>query len=211
MIDVAIKILIGIGLTILLNIIIDYFILGEGSDLFTSINDIFKTKDRLFVHISSVIIQLALISVLGVNLVGGLYYLVTLIFYRITIIDYKTKYIDNKLFVLLLIVSFMSLAIDNGVGILESLATGVITFLLLWGFSKVTRGAFGIGDAKVLGALGIIFGLRGLLAILIAGGTLVFAVSIVLIIKSRSNAKKELPFTPYLFLGLLLVFIINNI
>ena len=32
MIDVAIKILIGIGLTILLNIIIDYFILGEGSD-----------------------------------------------------------------------------------------------------------------------------------------------------------------------------------
>lgn len=98
MIDVAIKILIGIGLTILLNIILDYFILGEGSDLFTSINDIFKTKDRLFVHISSVIIQLALISVLGVNLVGGLYYLVTLIFYRITIIDYKTKYIDNKLF-----------------------------------------------------------------------------------------------------------------
>ena len=168
MIDVAIKILIGIGLTILLNIIVDYFILGEGSDLFTSINDIFKTKDRLFVHISSVIIQLALISVLGVNLVGGLYYLVTLIFYRITIIDYKTKYIDNKLFVLLLIVSFMSLAIDNGVGILESLATGVITFLLLWGFSKVTRGAFGMGDAKVLGALGIIFGLRGLLAILIA-------------------------------------------
>lgn len=57
----------------------------------------------------------------------------------------------------------MSLAIDNGVGILESLATGVITFLLLWGFSKVTRGAFGMGDAKVLGALGIIFGLRGYL------------------------------------------------
>lgn len=49
------------------------------------------------------------------------------------------------------------------------------------------------------------------MAILIAGSALVFCVSIVLIIKSRSNSKKELAFTPYLFLSLLLILIINNI
>lgn len=211
MVDIVAKISVGVGLTIVLNIIIDYFILREENDLFTFIKKIPKTKSKLYMYIVSVIIQVALISLLGVNLVGYLYYLVTLIFYRIAIIDYKTKYIDNKLFILLVIISFLSLGIDHGVPIIEGALTGVVTFLLLWLFSKVTQGAFGMGDAKVLGALGVVFGLQGLMAILIVGSVLVFCISIVLIIKSRANSKKELAFTPYLFFSLLLILILNNI
>ena len=148
---------------------------------------------------------------MGKGYIFYLYYFVVLIFYRIMLIDYETKYINNKLFVLMALVAFASLAIDNNVSIIESIITGVVSYVLFALFSKATRGALGMGDANIFGLLGVIFGYQGIMGILMVSCVLIFIVSAFLLIKSTANKNKELPFTPYIFASLILMLIINNI
>lgn len=209
--DLVVKLLLLACLIILFNIIIDYFILKESDDLFIFVKNIPKNKKKIFTYIVSVIIQCSLFIVMGSNPLAYLYYILILIFYRIAIIDYKTKYIDNGLLILLMLVGVLSLAINSSMIIIQRIVTGIVVYVCLAILSKLTNEALGMGDAKILGILGIIFGFQGVTSILLVSSILAFFVSIYLLIKSRENRKKELPFTPYIYISILFMLIINNI
>lgn len=197
-------------ITILLNIILDYFILARDKENL-SLNSIIKNKKNIIIYLIIAILETILLIIMGAGPIFYLYYFVVLIFYRMMLIDYDTKYIDNRLFILMALVAFSSLAIDNGVTIMESLITGGVAYILFALFSKATKGALGMGDANLFGMLGVIFGYQGIMGILMVACILIFIVSAFLLIKSRVNKNKELPFTPYIFTALILMLIVNNI
>lgn len=201
-----------IAVTILLNIILDYFILDRDNDKGNSdLISIIKNKKKIIIYLVIAILETILLIIMGAGPIFYLYYFVVLIFYRIMLIDYKTKYINNKLFILMILIAFASLAIDNGVSIKESVITGGVSYILFALFSKATKGALGMGDANIFGLLGVIFGYQGIMGILMVSCILIFIVSAFLLIKSRANKNKELPFTPYIFASLILMLIVNNI
>lgn len=197
--------------TLLLNIIIDYFILKNENDILGFIRKIPKEKNNLLVYIFSILIQMTIFIVMGINPTFYLFYFVSLIFYRIAIIDYHTKYVDNKLLALLAIISVISLGVNNNVHMIEGILTGLATYIILAVFSKITRESFGMGDAKVLGLLGVIYGFQGLMSILLVSSAIVFFVSVFLLFKSKDNKNRELPFTPYIYASLIFMIIISNI
>lgn len=199
-----------IAVTILLNIILDYFILDRNKENL-SLKNIIKNKKNIIIYLIISILETILLIIMGAGPIFYVYYFVVLIFYRIMLIDYNTKYIDNKLFILMALVAFSSLAIDNGVTIIESVITGGVAYILFALFSKATKGALGMGDANIFGLLGVIFGYQGIMGILMVACILIFIVSTFLLIKSRANKNKELPFTPYIFTSLILMIIVNNI
>lgn len=203
--------LVTILLTILLNIIIDYYILKEHNDLIEFIKNIHKNKKIRNTYIVSVLIQTTIFILMGLSPIFYINYFVSLIFYRIAIIDYETKYVDNKLLLMLLLVSIVSLAVNNNLHMLEGIMTGIASYLVLAIFSKITREAFGMGDAKVLGLLGVIYGFMGLMSILFISSIVVFFVSLYLLIKSKENKNKELPFTPYIYIGIVYMIVTSNL
>ena len=203
--------LILIIMTLLINIVIDYFVLRKGESLFEYIKSSAKEKKTLLIYGFIILIEIILFTLMGMDIMFYMYYFVILILYRIILIDYKTTYIDNKLLIIFAVISILSLVVDNGVSLVGRILTGILSYVLLAIVSKVTDGALGMGDAKILGLLGLILGFDGLLSVLLVSSIVVFLISVVLIIKSRANKNKELPFTPYIFASLILMLIVNNI
>ena len=196
-------------LTIILNILVDGLLLKK--DTFTSfIKSFWKDKKYILIYSMTTIVELILLYYMGIDKLYYLYYFVIFFMMRIAIIDYETKYIENKVLIFLAITSVVSMAFYNNIKISDALITGAVTFVVLFVLSKITRGSIGAGDSYVLGLLGAICGYEGLLAVLALAGVLVFVVSLVLIIKSRSNKNKQLAFTPFITAALFAVLIINN-
>ncbi|GKX67422.1 prepilin peptidase [Inconstantimicrobium mannanitabidum] len=209
--NVIIGTIVVVLMTVVLNIIIDSLILREKEDIFEFIKSFWKEKKYIIMYSVCIILEVTLFILIGANSIFYLYYFMSLLLYRIAIIDYFTKYVENKLLLLLIITAVSSLVIDHGVKLSNAIITGGVTFLILFIMSKVTKGALGMGDAELLGILGFVLGFQGLMSILVLSSVFVFCISIFLIIKSRANKNKELAFTPFIFLALFTVLIINNI
>ena len=78
---------------------------------------------------------------------------------------------------------------------------GVAIAVLLWGVSKVTRGALGEGDALVYAVTGAALGFWGNLELLAASLCLSAAAGIVLLIIRRASLKTRIPFVPFAAVG----------
>ena len=193
------------------NVGIDYIIRDKDNKFIKKKKEFYKSKEIIFTNLFSIVMEISLFILIGQGNFFYMCYAMTLIFFRIAIIDYKTKYIDNKLLIMFLVISIVSLVINNNGSFLNCLLTGVGAYLIFSLMSKLTNEAIGKGDAKIFGVLGLIFGFNGLLSILFGASMIVFCVSIFLLIKSRENKNKELPFTPYIFASLILMLIVNNI
>lgn len=181
--------------------------MNNTDDLLLYVKGSYKDKSLILINF----IELILGLIVGFNTFFVFYYFVIFILYKICEIDIKTKTIDNKLFIILIILAAMSTFISNTSVISDKILTCVTSLILFVLLSKVTRNGFGMGDAKVIGVLGFILGLQGLMAVLIISSILVFIVGIIMIIKSFSNRKKDLPFTPFMLFSVILLLIANNI
>lgn len=206
---VSLLILCGIGVilfTIILNTFFERYIMNNTDDLLLYVKDSYKDKSLILI----IFIELILELIIGFNTFFVFYYFVIFILYKICEIDIKTKKIDSKLFIMLIVLAAMSILISNTSVISDKVLTCVISLILFVLLSKVTRNGFGMGDAKVVGVLGFILGLQGLMAVLIISSILVFIVGIVMVIKSFSNRKKDLPFTPFILFSVIVLLITNN-
>ena len=66
----------------------------------------------------------------------------------------------------------------------------------------LSRGGVGAGDVKLIAAIGLYYGLAGVLSILMV--TLIFAAifSIVMLATKKAKMKSTLPMAPFIFIGL---------
>lgn len=87
------------------------------------------------------------------------------------------------------------------------LAAGVAAFAVFWIIAAVTKGrGMGMGDAKLAGALGLIFGWPDVLLIIILAFILGAAVGIYLLAQGRHGMDSQIPFGPFLVMAAATVF-----
>lgn len=145
----------------------------------------------------------------NVNDIFCSYHLVTLLFlFMIAIYDVRHHKIRNKALLVFLLWCLFSLPITVFANASASWFTWIIScflgsftgFFMFLFLAMVTGGSIGGGDIKLVGILGLLYGLTGLLAVLI------FACCIILLHYVYSKFLKNktmvnIPFAPYLFLG----------
>ena len=88
---------------------------------------------------------------------------------------------------------------------LFGLLPGIVLLLLAIGSGE----KIGIGDAFVVGILGIGYAIENVISILGISLFLISVWAIGLLIVKKANKKTELPFLPYLFVGHLVVCLVN--
>ena len=118
-------------LTTILNVGIDYIIQDKDNKFIKKKKEFYKSKEIIFTYLFSIVMEISLFILIGRGTFFYMCYAITLIFFRIVIIDYKTKYIDNKLLVMFLVISIISLVINNNGNLLNCLLTGVGAYLIL--------------------------------------------------------------------------------
>lgn len=117
--------------------------------------------------------------------------------------DIRHKEVNLSSILVCVILSAISVGMDVYRG--ESVVPAVIAllpgmaFLLL---SFVTRGAVGIGDGLMLMGIGPAFGMDHTVLGLFIGLGLSCVVSIILLVSRKGNSKSQLPFVPFMALGM---------
>lgn len=167
---------------------------------------------------------------------GILWTLVFLIFLVLAVIDYYWYIIPDELNIALAGLGIVRIFIENKFGYfgefygsfvqnysalfglrsniwLNHLAGGAVGLLLIGAIILATRGrGMGMGDLKLMTALGILFGWPDILFALSFGAILGSLYSVILLISGKKGMKDSVPFGPFLALGsIVLVFFGNAI
>ncbi len=121
----------------------------------------------------------------------------------LSIFDIRTRRIPVTGFVVLFILSVMfRLMSDEGNIILQDLIWSILPGLFLIGVGLLTGGKVGIGDGILIMELGIAFGFIRCMYILTGALFLCCLFSAVLLLLHKGNKKTQIPFVPFITLGL---------
>ncbi len=211
----------------IIGIIIAYFInwcndrMIENKKIFSK--DILdKTKRKKPNYALMIIMALLYISIVyffGIH--QGLYKNLNLIKFTLLIpmlisaliIDYKLQIIPNRLnltmFEIGLFLTFLyGIAnVNIGVNMLLGMVAGGAIFLIITLLGGLIAGkeAMGFGDVKLMGALGLYFGLSGIIAISLIAFLLGAIISVVLLSARIKKSSEYIPFGPFIVIAALIV------
>ena len=154
---------------------------------------------------------------LSINLV----YLFILIpvFIIIFFIDLKYLIIPDSLVLLIGILALGKLLLPNLDGIFTPLYTSalgaVVAFLFIGGliiFYQYVRKieGMGLGDLKLFVVLGFLFGLKGIMFVLIISSLSGAIIGSIILINSKKNFQSQIPFGPYIILATFLYIILGS-
>lgn len=187
--------------------------------------DIFKTKElegykpNLLLSLITMFIYIVLLYVLGIEktFLGNLeiikYLILTPMILSAFIIDYRLQIIPNRLnmtmFEIGIIFMFLAgifnanIAIDMFLGMITG--AGIFLLITLIGGLIAGKEAMGFGDVKLMGALGLYFGLSGIIVISLIAFLLGAVISIILLATKKKKSSEYIPFGPFIVLAALIV------
>jgi leader peptidase (prepilin peptidase)/N-methyltransferase len=125
------------------------------------------------------------------------------------VIDYRLQIIPNRLnltmFEIGLLITFIygivniNIAIDMLLGMLAG--AGIFLIITLIGGLIAGKEAMGFGDVKLMGALGLYFGLSGIIVISLIAFLLGAIISIILIATKKKKTDEYIPFGPFIVMA----------
>ena len=190
--------------------------------------DIFRTKElegyklNLLLSLVTMLIYIILLYVLGIqktflgnlNLIKGL--ILTPMLLSAFIIDYKLQIIPNRLnltmFEVGIILMFLAgifnanIAIDMFLGMLAG--AGIFLIITLIGGLIAGKEAMGFGDVKLMGALGIFFGLPNTIMITLMSFLIGAVLSILLLATKIRKTDEYIPFGPFIVIAAFIAMVV---
>ena len=156
----------------------------------------------------------------GVSITTLLFFILTICFIIIFFIDLKHFIIPNELTITLMVIGILKSIVpdlNNEIfpNFVNSVLGGVIGYVLIWliilFYKKVrNKEGMGLGDAKLLSAIGFWFGWVSLPFILFFSSFIALVSVLPDLIKNKRNLTSQIPFGPFIILGTLSYLFIKN-
>ena len=156
----------------------------------------------------------------GISITSLLLIILSVFFVIIFFIDLKHFIIPNSLTFPLMFIGFIKSFdpnLDNFLfpNYINSLIGGVIGYLIIWliifVYKKVrNKEGMGLGDAKLLSAVGFWFGWVSIPFVLFLSSIIALGFSLPSLIKKSKNLSSQIPFGPYIILGITLYVFIKH-
>jgi len=191
--------------------------------------EIFRTKElqgykpNLLLSLITMFIYILILYVFGIEktFLGNLelikYLILTPMLLSAFVIDYKLQIIPNRLnmtmFEIGIILMFLAgifnanIAIDMFLGMLTG--AGIFLLITLIGGFIVGKEAMGFGDVKLMGALGIYFGLSNIIMITLMSFLIGAVLSIILLATKTKKTDEYIPFGPFIVLATFIAMVVH--
>jgi len=164
------------------------------------------------------ILYMILLATCGVSLKLLEYMLISPLLVATLVIDIKQTIIPNRITLMLFEIGIIFTAIfgfDNIDNLLQSVGgmlIGGAIFIIITLVGKVFVGkeAMGLGDVKLMIALGLIFGMKQILMISVASFLIGAIISIILLIAHRKKNSDYIAFAPFIVIATFLVMLVPN-
>lgn len=171
----------------------------------------FWEDKKKYLIIGIPILILALVSIVAYQRFNYFYALLLMSFcgvlYSIALIDFKTKTIDSWLMLSLLLIALLSLISSNWIGSLFKVGTALIVFGMMFLISRISKGV-GFGDVKLFGVIALLLDFDMFFATIFYGLVISLLFGIILIKRKKTNMKYELPFAPFVSIGMILTILL---
>lgn len=139
---------------------------------------------------------------------------VLLVLFAAMIIDSRTRLIPNVLIlitlgmgVIILLLEFIFLRDSFLNSLIMSISGLVCCVVLFYVLSRLTKEGIGMGDVKLISAMGFLLGLFSTLIALLFSLILCTLASIILLFGKKKNKNDRIPFGPFMFFGYIIMFI----
>ena len=191
-------------------------------DLFIEYKNEFKPNYILMIIVSLIYIGILYRYSLQNSFIKNLdlikYLILTPMLLSVVVIDYKLQIIPNRLnltmFEIGLIFAFLHSFTDVAITInmlLGMLAGGGIFLLItLLGGLVYGKEAMGLGDVKLMGALGLYFGLTNIIIVSLLSFLIGAILSILLLLFKIKKMDEYIPFGPFIVIGALITIFVPN-
>ncbi len=156
----------------------------------------------------------------GISITSLLLVILSVFFVIIFFIDLKHFIIPNSLTFPLMFIGFIKSFdpnLDNFLfpNYINSLIGGVIGYLIIWliifVYKKVrNKEGMGLGDAKLLSAIGFWFGWVSIPFVLFLSSIIALGFSLPSLVNKSKNLSSQIPFGPYIILGITLYIFIKH-
>ena len=156
----------------------------------------------------------------GISITSLLLVILSVFFVIIFFIDLKHFIIPNSLTFPLMFIGFIKSFDPNLDNLLfpnyiNSLIGGVIGYLIIWliifVYKKVrNKEGMGLGDAKLLSAIGFWFGWVSIPFVLFLSSIIALGFSLPSLVNKSKNLSSQIPFGPYIILGITLYIFIKH-
>ncbi|MBR3163015.1 MAG: prepilin peptidase [Clostridia bacterium] len=182
-------------------------------DFFKQYKKVFKPNYILVLLIPIIFIGLLYRFGIQKTLIANLdlikYLILTPMLISAFIIDYKLKIIPNRLtltmfevglvFTFLYGLSNVAISINMILGMLAG--SGIFLLITLLGGLAYGKEAMGLGDVKLMGALGLYFGLSNIIVIALISFLIGAIISIILLATKIKGASEYIPFGPFIVIA----------
>ena len=156
----------------------------------------------------------------GISITSLLLVILSVFFIIIFFIDLKHFIIPNSLTFPLMFIGFIKSFdpnLDNFLfpNYINSLIGGVIGYLIIWliifVYKKVrNKEGMGLGDAKLLSAIGFWFGWVSIPFVLFLSSIIALGFSLPSLVNKSKNLSSQIPFGPYIILGITLYIFLKH-
>ncbi|MBR6051424.1 MAG: prepilin peptidase [Clostridia bacterium] len=159
-----------------------------------------------FIELATATLGTLMIYIYGLTVQGIAFGLTTAILIEITLLDYKTMEISD-LACGLIALSGLALMIWNGSYISSLIGAFCVSvpFLIM-----ALAGGMGLGDAKLMAAVGILLGWKQTLLAAFFGIVIGCIAALILKLKKKRGWKSEIPFGPFLCVGSFLSMLVGE-
>ena len=151
----------------------------------------------------------------GISITSLLLVILSVFFVIIFFIDLKHFIIPNSLTFPLMFIGFIKSFdpnLDNFLfpNYINSLIGGVLGYLIIWliifAYKKIkNKEGMGLGDAKLLSAIGFWFGWVSIPFVLFLSSIIALGFSLPSLVNKSKNLSSQIPFGPYIILGITLI------
>ena len=173
----------------------------------------FKPNYILMLLTAFIYVTLIYIFGIGETIIANLdlikYMILTPMLLSVFVIDYKLQIIPNRLnltlfeigiiFAFLYGLSDVAITINMLLGMLAG--GGIFLLITLVGGIFYGKEAMGFGDVKLMGALGLFFGLSNIIAITLMSFLIGAVLSIILLLTKIKKTSEYIPFGPFIVIG----------
>ncbi len=159
--------------------------------------------------LSTAIIYILLLYFIGWKIKLLEYLLLTPMLIAAFVIDYRKQIIPNRLtltmfevgviFTFISGLTSMNLFIDSILGLVAG--GGIFLLITLIGGAIAGKEAMGFGDVKLMGALGLFFGLTTTIMIAVISFLLGAIISVILLITKKKKSNEYIPFGPFIVIA----------
>jgi len=156
----------------------------------------------------------------GISITSLLLVILSVFFIIIFFIDLKHFIIPNSLTFPLMFIGFIKSFdpnLDNFLfpNYINSLIGGVLGYLIIWliifAYKKIkNKEGMGLGDAKLLSAIGFWFGWVSIPFVLFLSSIIALGFSLPSLVNKSKNLSSQIPFGPYIILGITLYIFIKH-